>query len=708
MLSAGLYTFEHEGKLVILICEGYATGATLHATTGHAVIVAFDAPNLLPVAEVIRERFPDAIIIACADNDQWTVKPVKNPGLTRANEVRAAIDALVAMPEFDASLGVANAAGKIKGPSDFNDLMQHEGVDAVRRVIANTLNPPVVVAPAPAEVIPPWEDIPSADGVSVLDAPAGDDLPGMIFMESTPMLPATPGADQVPAAPRKDPRAFDPCAPIAMGSSGDLYAFWTSANKVELIKASDLFKDAGILRLQDLNYWQNYCIAGGVNSSPSAKYDRTMVGNAMMQKAKSVGAICASAVPETVASPAVVDLELNLAMMHAKSSAYSIAQVLMAHSDWKGVVWFNEFAKRIEARSNPPCEGGAGRWTDNHDMRLGAWLSATYGVSVPGARVAEAVGLLAAADSRHPVRDYLNRLVWDGVQRLDLWLTTFAGCEDNIYTRNVGAKTLIGAVARIMKPGEKFDTTLVLEGEQGLKKSTLINALAPNEEWYTDNLEGDLGSKDAAIGLAGKWLIEVPELASLGRTRVEVVKSFLTRKVDDYRAPHARRNEDHPRQCAFFGTINPEADGRYLSDTTGGRRFWPVECRNTDIVGLKTNRDQLWAEAFTRYAAGDQWWLTADVEALAKVEQADRQDSNEWDEHVERFLTFLPPDGVSRDWLGRRAEQVDQVTTGEIFAAITARALTKKDTKDSRAIATALRNAGWSQGRGKGRYWIRD
>ncbi|AJZ59175.1 virulence-associated E family protein [Paraburkholderia fungorum] len=459
MLSAGLYTFEHEGKLVILICEGYATGATLHATTGHAVIVAFDAPNLLPVAEVIRERFPDAIIIACADNDQWTVKPVKNPGLTRANEVRAAIDALVAMPEFDASLGVANAAGKIKGPSDFNDLMQHEGVDAVRRVIANTLNPPVVVAPAPAEVIPPWEDIPSADGVSVLDAPAGDDLPGMIFMESTPMLPATPGADQVPAAPRKDPRAFDPCAPIAMGSSGDLYAFWTSANKVELIKASDLFKDAGILRLQDLNYWQNYCIAGGVNSSPSAKYDRTMVGNAMMQKAKSVGAICASAVPETVASPAVVDLELNLAMMHAKSSAYSIAQVLMAHSDWKGVVWFNEFAKRIEARSNPPCEGGAGRWTDNHDMRLGAWLSATYGVSVPGARVAEAVGLLAAADSRHPVRDYLNRLVWDGVQRLDLWLTTFAGCEDNIYTRNVGAKTLIGAVARIMKPGEKFDNS---------------------------------------------------------------------------------------------------------------------------------------------------------------------------------------------------------------------------------------------------------
>jgi putative DNA primase/helicase len=153
----------------------------------------------------------------------------------------------------------------------------------------------------------------------------------------------------------------------------------------------------------------------------------------------------------------------------------------MAHPDWAGVVWFNEFAERIEVRRNPPCEGGAGRWTDKHDMQLGAWLSAKYSVSIPGARMVEAVSLLASSDKRHPVRDYLNGLQWDGESRLDSWLTTYAGCEDNIYTRNVGAKTLIGAVARIMKPGEKFDTTLVLEGAQGLKKSTLINALAPND-----------------------------------------------------------------------------------------------------------------------------------------------------------------------------------------------------------------------------------
>ncbi|MGF6936964.1 P4 family phage/plasmid primase-like protein [Paraburkholderia sp. UCT70] len=135
---------EHEGKQVILLVEGYATGASLHAATGHAVIVAFDAPNLLPVAELMRHNFPDATIVVAGDNDQWTLRPVKNPGLMRANEVRDAVDALVAMPQFDAALGVANATGKIKGPNDFNDLARLEGDDAVRAVIANTLIPPAV------------------------------------------------------------------------------------------------------------------------------------------------------------------------------------------------------------------------------------------------------------------------------------------------------------------------------------------------------------------------------------------------------------------------------------------------------------------------------------------------------------------------------------------------------------------------------------
>ena len=134
-----------------------------------------------------------------------------------------------------------------------------------------------------------------------------------------------------------------------------------------------------------------------------------------------------------------------------------------------------------------------------------------------------------------------------------------------------------------MQPGAKFDTMLVFEGTQGLKKSSLIAALVPQKEWFTDALDGDLKSKDAAISMAGKWIIEVPEMAVLGHNRVEVTKTFLSRQVDNFRAPYGMRSEDHPRQSAFLGTINPEADGRYLHDTTGGRRFWPVEARHTDV-----------------------------------------------------------------------------------------------------------------------------
>ena len=84
-------------------------------------------------------------------------------------------------------------------------------------------------------------------------------------------------------------------------------------------------------------------------------------------------------------------------------------------------------------------------------------------------------------------------------------------------------------------------------------------------------------------------------MAVLGHNRVEVTKTFLSRQVDNFRAPYGMRSEDHPRQSAFLGTINPEADGRYLHDTTGGRRFWPVEARHTDVERLIACRDQLWA-----------------------------------------------------------------------------------------------------------------
>ena len=188
--------------------------------------------------------------------------------------------------------------------------------------------------------------------------------------------------------------------------------------------------------------------------------------------------------------------------------------------------------------------------------------------------------------------------------------------------------TLIAMCARIMVPGSKVDTVPILEGPQGLKKSTLIEALMHDTEWFTDSLDGNLGTKDAAIGLLGKWAIEVPEMAAAERTGAKTAKAFFSRRVDHYCSPFGIKAQDHPRPCVFWGTINREGDGSYLDDPTGGRRYWPVPMTKIDLAGLKAARDQLWAEAFHRYQAKEEWWLSPEVEALAKVEQADRQEAN--------------------------------------------------------------------------------
>jgi putative DNA primase/helicase len=263
---------EHDGKIVILLCEGYATGASLHAATGHAVIVAFDAPNLLPVAEIMRERFPAAIIIVCADNDQWTLKPVKNPGVTRAMEVRDAIGALVAVPEFDEALGVANEAGKIKGPNDFNDLAHLEGDEAVCRVIANTLNPPAVVEPVediPPEYaampVPPWEDSPHSGGTDVLDAPVGDSLPGMMFVQSAP---PSDGDDDL------DRPSDNPYFRLLGYKDDKYFLFHNESKQVKEITKSD-FSENGLLELARLNWWELHFSngkQGGINKRAAVNF----------------------------------------------------------------------------------------------------------------------------------------------------------------------------------------------------------------------------------------------------------------------------------------------------------------------------------------------------------------------------------------------------------------------------------------------------
>jgi len=193
---------------------------------------------------------------------------------------------------------------------------------------------------------------------------------------------------------------------------------------------------------------------------------------------------------------------------------------------------------------------------------------------------------------------------------------------------------MISAVARVFKPGCKADHALILEGPQGALKSTAAATLALEPAWFADEI-ADLGTKDSAQDLRGKWIIELGELSAMRRGEVERVKAFLSRREDHYRPSYGPRSQDFPRQCVFIGTTNADT---YLADETGGRRFWPVKVGAIKIDALSRDREQLWAEAVVAYRQGERWWLEREVEDAAREEQEERRIDDPWEQHVLAWL----------------------------------------------------------------------
>ncbi len=266
--------------------------------------------------------------------------------------------------------------------------------------------------------------------------------------------------------------------------------------------------------------------------------------------------------------------------------------------------------------------------------------------------VADVIERVARDAVYHPIRQYLQGLQWDGKHRLQVALVEYftATAAPADYLGIVFRKFLVQCVARVMRPGCQADATLVLESPQGYGKSRAVRIFARN--WGCENLPHDLGSKDAAGQLAGAWLVELAELAALKRSDIEAMKSFLTRCVDRYRPSYARRTADVPRQCCFIATTNEEA---YLRDRTGNRRFWPVRCGRIDLDALERNVDQLWAEAFAAYIAGDPWHPSDAEAALQATEAVHRELVTELEVAVATYL-----DGLTRD--GR-----NEVSTREVL-----------------------------------------
>ena len=310
----------------------------------------------------------------------------------------------------------------------------------------------------------------------------------------------------------------------------------------------------------------------------------------------------------------------------------------------------NKLAGQIYGE-NLPWERPHSAWRDADTAQLVAYVDAHYGEFT--ARNYE-LALTKVADDRayHPIRDYLDELPpWDETPRVDTLFIDYLGAEDTPYTRAVTRKTLVAAVARVKRPGIKFDSIPVLNGTQGIGKSTLIARLG--RDWYSDSLSiSDMKDKTAPEKLQGNWLLELSEMAGIKKMDVETVKSFASRIDDKYRPSYGRVVESHPRQCIIIGTTNN--DGGFLRDVTGNRRFWPIRVagegakRPWDITDEEI--DQVWAEAMALFAAGEELFLKGDVAAIAEAEQRNALENDDREGLVAAYLeTLLPENWDSMD-----------------------------------------------------------
>ncbi|MFC3944307.1 conjugal transfer protein TraC [Pseudomonas gingeri NCPPB 3146 = LMG 5327] len=453
----------------ILVCEGYATGASLHMATSLTVAIAFDAGNLMAVCKAMRERRPGRPIIICRDDDWKTKRPNSepwNPGEEKATNAATVVGGQVVPPVF--------SGDREDKWTDFNDLHCAEGLDAVRRQVLAVVRPPAAGG---------WKD------------------------------------------------------QLARTENGMLIAHMQN---VELILGND--------------------------------------------------------------------------------------------ERWAGVIGFSSFSSKIVKLRAAPYGGGTGDWADIDDMLVMKWLAQQYNLRVKASSVIEAVSVVAHDHKFHPVRNYLNKLEWDRVPRLSTWLTDIMGVAPTDYSSKVGKRWMISAVGRVMKPGCKADSVMILEGAQGAGKSTAMAVLGG--EWFMDTPFA-LGDKDGFQAIRGKWIVELGELDSFNKAESTKAKQFFSASTDTYRESYGRRTMDVPRQCVFVGTTNQD---EYLKDATGNRRYWPVACTKVDLNQLREVRDQLWAEAMYCYMAGDVWWVNRDESPLFAEAQEERFVVDEWEGPILKWL----------------------------------------------------------------------
>lgn len=320
----------------------------------------------------------------------------------------------------------------------------------------------------------------------------------------------------------------------------------------------------------------------------------------------------------------VNNLRLNLHTGRPERTSENVLITLEGDPYLRGRIRLDEFANAITGFAPLPWaprdqEQDAFQWGEQDDYGLALYLERMLGFQSKD-KIRPALNQCAARNRFNPVRQYLNHLHWDGVNRLDCLFIDYLGAADTPYVRAVTRKAFVAAVTRAMIPGTKYDTMPVLNGAQGLGKTTLIQKMG--KSWFTNSVETFEG-KEAAELLQGNWIVEIGEMGAYNRSDLNTIKGFLSRTFDHYRAAYAAKTEKHPRQCVFFGTSNRND---YLKDATGGRRFWPIDVGVQPHVKsvfqhLDSEVDQLWAEAVMYWRLGEALILSGDLAEEAKRQQ---------------------------------------------------------------------------------------
>jgi predicted P-loop ATPase len=381
---------------------------------------------------------------------------------------------------------------------------------------------------------------------------------------------------------------------------------------------------------------------------------------------------------------------------------HNAAVPLRFAEELQGLLRFNELSGAITITRPLPWGDIEGTWRDDHTTRLSQWFN-RIGINLSRDMIQNAVEAVARERPFNPVRDYLNSLQWDGVDRLDAWLPRYVGSVDSPYTRAVGSRWMISAAARGMVPGTQVDTMLVLEGpDEGEGKTSTFRVLGG--DWFSP-LRGKIGSDDGRAGLqaAESWILEFGELAATKGADFESLKDFLTTTEETLRRPFARNYERVRRVAVFAGTVNNDD---WLPPSGNHRRFWPVRVgKRVDLAALSADRDQLWAEAVARYHAKEHWWIKSEEEELVLAARAMRESRKARDVWIE----------VLEEWFADDKQyQRSKFTTAEIAQKAIGIDMQKFDLPTQKRLAAALRALGmertqvWDKEQSKNtKGWVR-